>query len=168
MSFLTNAFITAIDFEGNTAKIATSKITSIEGLCGAEDYKDFLEKKENRTSIAMHNKCWYTLETPEEIVEKIYQAEVNALKELRKSRLPIQISADLFNALAAYKNEDGYNCYVSIDTISCVDDEYSNCELVTTVGKAESVDTLDDIMKSIENAKQKRIKTLRQFCVGVV
>ncbi|MEC7703317.1 MAG: hypothetical protein VX740_10105 [Pseudomonadota bacterium] len=168
MSFLTNAFITAMDVEGNIAKIATSKIILIEGLCPPDEYQEYLEGEENRTKLHLQGGyTWETRETPEEISEAIYQAEIKALKELKKSRLPIPISADLFNALAAYKDEDGHSCYISIDKISQTDNEYS-LQLVTSDGTAKSGDTLEDMMKSIEDAKQKRIKTLQQFCLGVV
>lgn len=167
MSLLTQAFITATDVEGNIAKIATSKIFLIEGLCTKSEYKEYLQEEQNRTKIHAAGYTWDTSETPEEIAEKIHNAQIASLKDLKKSRLPVPVTAELFNAFAAYKDEDEYNCFISIDNISHLDDEFDNTHIVTSFFKAKSVNTLDEIMKSIETAKQTRIKALKEYCLGV-
>lgn len=168
MSFLTKSFITATDVEGNMSQIAADTITHIHGICTQDQYDT---TQMNRVKIFMNKEWWWTgRETPEHVIELIQNAQINALKDLYKTRLPIQPTAYLLNAYAEYKTSDNYSAYISLDYIKQLHNETKNYKSVIKTLDDERIDSntpMEEIMKSITAAQKRRLDTIRQCCLGV-
>lgn len=168
MSFLTKSFITATDVEGYETHIATDTIAHIHGICTEDQYDT---TPLNRVKIFMNKEWWWTgRETPEQVIELIQNAQINALKDLYKTRLPIQPTADLLNAYAKYKTTENHCAYISIDYIEQLYNQTKNYKSVIKTmdgDKIHSITPMEEIMKSITIAQKQRLDTIRQCCLGV-
>lgn len=169
MTALLNAFITAVDTDGNQAKINTYMIKHITGKCPPAEYAKN-DGKSNRVRISQYSgHSWITKETPEEIYTKICQAQSQALKGLKQLRLNIPLSLDFYNALVPFTNADGFTMYIPADNIERIDNEISD-ELENTNSRIRttengvfyySADKQDELDVRVQEAHNKRLKQLQ-------
>ena len=164
MSQLIQAFINAVDSDGNIARINIAQVTQIEGKCASEEYN---QNDDNRTIIRSTVKSWHTRETPEDIYKLICYAQDKQLQQLKNTRL-VSLPLLRFNALARFHDEDNCVNYIPTDSIIRFDDEYELVQIVTQHhGALSCTESINELTAAIESAERAHITKLQKHTLGI-
>lgn len=172
---LLSAFITSTDVEGNVARINTDAICRIEGKCPADQYAENLNRGKDIVSIASREgeniHSWFGKETPEEVFNKIQNAQISRLESLKKINIALPSLTKSFNTLTLCTLEGAHEFYIQADAISRIDNEElpkkkspAQCRIVTLdTSSYLCQETMSGIEKSIEQAQLRRIEALSKY-----